>query len=131
MANRPPPHRLARTLSAFAPAPASGGPQRAAAGELAVIAGGEAATFECCRAAFKAMSSHQFHGGSSGQGLAVKRWGQGWPRTTHHVRGDQSVSTGASLKTCGHGQRGSSATTFAWSFRRRMSSGSKWSFKAS
>jgi 3-hydroxyisobutyrate dehydrogenase-like beta-hydroxyacid dehydrogenase len=53
-------------------APVSGGPQRAEAGDLAVIAGGDAATFERCRAIFKALSSHQFHVGGSGQGLALK-----------------------------------------------------------
>ena len=42
-----------------------GSEARAAAGELAVIAGGDA--FERCRAVFKAMSTHQFHVAASGR----------------------------------------------------------------
>ena len=41
-------------------------------GELSVIAGGDKATFESCRPMFAAMSSHQFHVGGIGQGLALK-----------------------------------------------------------
>jgi 3-hydroxyisobutyrate dehydrogenase-like beta-hydroxyacid dehydrogenase len=53
-------------------APVSGGSARAASGELSVIAGGDAATFESCGPMFKAMSVHQFHVGNIGQGLALK-----------------------------------------------------------
>ncbi|HJU33436.1 MAG TPA: NAD(P)-binding domain-containing protein [Hyphomicrobiaceae bacterium] len=53
-------------------APVSGGSTRAATGELSVIAGGDAATFEACLPMFKAMSSNQFHVGGIGQGLALK-----------------------------------------------------------
>ena len=53
-------------------APVSGGSARATSGELSVIAGGDAATFDSCGAMFKAMSSNQFHVGSIGQGLALK-----------------------------------------------------------
>jgi 3-hydroxyisobutyrate dehydrogenase-like beta-hydroxyacid dehydrogenase len=53
-------------------APVSGGSTRAVSGELSVIAGGDAATFEACRPMFKAMSSNQFHVGGIGQGLALK-----------------------------------------------------------
>jgi len=53
-------------------APVSGGSARAASGELSVSAGGDAATFESCRAMFKGMSANQFHVGGIGQGLALK-----------------------------------------------------------
>jgi 3-hydroxyisobutyrate dehydrogenase-like beta-hydroxyacid dehydrogenase len=64
--------RLQSLGIAMLDAPVSGGSQRAQAGELAVIAGGDAAAFERCRAIFQAMSTHQFHVGDSGQGLALK-----------------------------------------------------------
>jgi 3-hydroxyisobutyrate dehydrogenase-like beta-hydroxyacid dehydrogenase len=64
-------HLLSRGI-AMLDAPVSGGSQRAEAGQLAVIAGGDAATFARCRGVFKAMSRHQFHVGASGQGLALK-----------------------------------------------------------
>ena len=64
--------RLQQAGIAMLDAPVSGGSARATAGELAVIAGGDAATFERCRAVFKAMSTHQFHVGGIGQGLALK-----------------------------------------------------------
>jgi hypothetical protein len=53
-------------------APVSGGTERAASGELSVIAGGDAATFEACRDLFKAMGTNLFHVGGLGQGLAMK-----------------------------------------------------------
>lgn len=53
-------------------APVSGGSARADTGELSVIAGGDAATFQACLPMFKAMSSNQFHVGGTGQGLALK-----------------------------------------------------------
>ena len=64
--------RLQQAGIAMLDAPVSGGSARATAGELAVIAGGDAAAFERCRAVFKAMSTHQFHVGGIGQGLALK-----------------------------------------------------------
>ena len=64
--------RLRQAGIAMLDAPVSGGSTRAASGELSVIAGGEAATFESCGAMFKAMSTHQFHVGGIGQGLALK-----------------------------------------------------------
>ena len=64
--------RLRQAGIAMLDAPVSGGSTRAASGELSVIAGGEAATFESCGPMFKAMSTHQFHVGGSGQGLALK-----------------------------------------------------------
>jgi 3-hydroxyisobutyrate dehydrogenase-like beta-hydroxyacid dehydrogenase len=64
--------RLAEAGIAMLDAPVSGGSARAAAGELSVIAGGDAATFESCRAMFKAMSTNQFHVGGIGKGLALK-----------------------------------------------------------
>jgi 3-hydroxyisobutyrate dehydrogenase-like beta-hydroxyacid dehydrogenase len=64
--------RLQTAGIAMLDAPVSGGSARAQSGELAVIAGGDAAAFASCRAMFKAMSSHQFHVGGSGQGLALK-----------------------------------------------------------
>lgn len=53
-------------------APVSGGSARAADGSLAIICGGEAATFDAWLPVFKAMSANQFHVGSIGQGLALK-----------------------------------------------------------
>jgi 3-hydroxyisobutyrate dehydrogenase-like beta-hydroxyacid dehydrogenase len=64
--------RLQDAGIAMLDAPVSGGSARAIAGELAVIAGGDAATFESCRAMFKRLSSNQFHVGGIGQGLALK-----------------------------------------------------------
>ena len=53
-------------------APVSGGTVRAASGELSIIAGGPADTFEACRDVFKAMGANLFHVGGLGQGLAMK-----------------------------------------------------------
>lgn len=53
-------------------APVSGGTERAQSGELSVIAGGAAETFEACRDLFKAMGTKIFHVGGLGQGLAMK-----------------------------------------------------------
>jgi 3-hydroxyisobutyrate dehydrogenase len=64
--------RLRENGIAMLDAPVSGGSGRAVSGELSVIAGGEAETFESCRAMFKAMSATQFHVGHIGQGLALK-----------------------------------------------------------
>jgi 3-hydroxyisobutyrate dehydrogenase len=69
-------HRLAATLAArriaMLDAPVSGGTERATSGELSIIAGGEAATFEACRDLFKAMGTSLFHVGPLGAGLALK-----------------------------------------------------------
>ena len=68
--------RLAEALAArgvaMLDAPVSGGTERAASGELSIIAGGEAATFEACRDIFKAMGTNLFHVGPLGAGLAMK-----------------------------------------------------------
>src|SRR5262245_18253878 len=68
--------RLAGELAArgvtMLDAPVSGGTVRAASGELSIIAGGDAATFEACRDVFKAMGTKLFHVGAVGQGLAMK-----------------------------------------------------------
>jgi len=68
--------RLGQTLAArgiaMLDAPVSGGTERAATGELSVIAGGEAATFEACRDLFQAMGTNLFHVGPLGAGLAMK-----------------------------------------------------------
>lgn len=53
-------------------APVSGGTVRAASGELSIIAGGDAATFEACRDLFKAIGANLFHVGPLGHGLAMK-----------------------------------------------------------
>jgi len=53
-------------------APVSGGTERAATGELSIIAGGDRPTFEACRDLFEAMGAKQFHVGALGQGLAMK-----------------------------------------------------------
>jgi len=68
--------RLADTLAtrrvAMLDAPVSGGTERAATGELSIIGGGAAETFEGCRDLFKAMGTKIFHVGGLGQGLAMK-----------------------------------------------------------
>jgi 3-hydroxyisobutyrate dehydrogenase len=64
--------RLAARNVAMLDAPVSGGTTRAASGELSVIVGGPAATFEACRDLFKAMGTNIFHVGGPGQGLAMK-----------------------------------------------------------
>ena len=68
--------RLAETLAArsiaMLDAPVSGGTERATSGELSIIAGGDAATFETCRDLFKAMGTNLFHVGPLGAGLALK-----------------------------------------------------------
>jgi 3-hydroxyisobutyrate dehydrogenase len=68
--------RLADTLAArniaMLDAPVSGGTERAGTGELSIIAGGKAETFEACRDLFLAMGSKLFHVGDLGQGLAMK-----------------------------------------------------------
>jgi 3-hydroxyisobutyrate dehydrogenase len=68
--------RLAETLAqsgvAMLDAPVSGGTERAATGELSIIAGGAPETFEACRDLFKAMGTQLFHVGGLGQGLAMK-----------------------------------------------------------
>ena len=53
-------------------APVSGGTERAKSGELSIIAGGEAATFDACHDLFKAMGTNLFHVGPLGSGLAMK-----------------------------------------------------------
>lgn len=68
--------RLAGELAArgvaMLDAPVSGGTVRAASGELSIIAGGAAETFEACRDMFQAMGTKLFHVGALGQGLAMK-----------------------------------------------------------
>jgi 3-hydroxyisobutyrate dehydrogenase len=53
-------------------APVSGGTERAASGELSIIAGGTKDAFEACRDLFEAMGKNLFHVGGIGQGLALK-----------------------------------------------------------
>jgi 3-hydroxyisobutyrate dehydrogenase-like beta-hydroxyacid dehydrogenase len=53
-------------------APVSGGTERAATGELSVIAGGAKQTFAVCQDLFRAMGKNLFHVGGLGQGLAMK-----------------------------------------------------------
>ena len=64
--------QLATRKVAMLDAPVSGGTVRAASGELSIIAGGPADTFEACRDVFKAMGANLFHVGALGQGLAMK-----------------------------------------------------------
>jgi 3-hydroxyisobutyrate dehydrogenase len=53
-------------------APVSGGTDRAARGDLTIIAGGDERTVEACRDLFQAMGTKTFHVGGIGQGLAMK-----------------------------------------------------------
>jgi 3-hydroxyisobutyrate dehydrogenase len=64
--------QLAARNVAMLDAPVSGGTVRAISGELSVIVGGPAATFEACRDLFQAMGTKLFHVGALGQGLAMK-----------------------------------------------------------
>jgi 3-hydroxyisobutyrate dehydrogenase len=68
--------RLARELAAqgiaMLDAPVSGGTTRAETGELSIIVGGDADTFEACRDVFKGMGTGIFHVGDVGKGLAMK-----------------------------------------------------------
>ena len=63
---------LAARGIAMLDAPVSGGTERAITGELSIIGGGAAETFEACRDLFKAMGTKIFHVGGLGQGLAMK-----------------------------------------------------------
>jgi len=63
---------LAARGIAMLDAPVSGGTERAVTGELSIIGGGAAETFEACRDLFKAMGTKIFHVGGLGQGLAMK-----------------------------------------------------------
>jgi 3-hydroxyisobutyrate dehydrogenase len=63
---------LAARGVAMLDAPVSGGTEHAGSGELSVIVGGPADTFEACRDLFKAMGTKIFHVGGLGQGLAMK-----------------------------------------------------------
>jgi 3-hydroxyisobutyrate dehydrogenase len=68
--------RLGDTLAtrgvAMVDAPVSGGTERAASGELSIIAGGPADTVKACGDLFRAMGRNVFHVGGLGQGLAMK-----------------------------------------------------------
>jgi 3-hydroxyisobutyrate dehydrogenase-like beta-hydroxyacid dehydrogenase len=64
--------RLAAKSVAMLDAPVSGGTERAASGELSIIAGGPRDAFDACRDVFEAMGTRLFHVGGSGQGLAMK-----------------------------------------------------------
>ena len=68
--------RLGDTLAArgvaMVDAPVSGGTERAASGELSIIAGGPADTVKACDDLFRAMGRNVFHVGELGQGLAMK-----------------------------------------------------------
>jgi 3-hydroxyisobutyrate dehydrogenase len=64
--------RLAERGIAMLDAPVSGGTERAATGELSIIAGGAKETFAACEDVFRAMGKNLFHVGTLGQGLAMK-----------------------------------------------------------
>jgi 3-hydroxyisobutyrate dehydrogenase-like beta-hydroxyacid dehydrogenase len=53
-------------------APVSGGPVKAAAGELAIMVGGPPEVFERCRPVLEALSSHLVHVGPAGHGEIAK-----------------------------------------------------------
>ncbi|HEX6211087.1 MAG TPA: NAD(P)-dependent oxidoreductase [Methylomirabilota bacterium] len=64
--------QLAARSIAMIDAPVSGGTERAASGELSIIAGGPADTVKACDDLFRAMGRNVFHVGGLGQGLAMK-----------------------------------------------------------
>jgi 3-hydroxyisobutyrate dehydrogenase/2-hydroxy-3-oxopropionate reductase len=61
-----------RVGATFLDAPVSGGPEGAAAGTLAIMVGGDAASFERALPLFEAMGQNIRHCGPSGAGTAVK-----------------------------------------------------------
>ena len=63
---------LAEKGVALFDAPVSGGAERADAGDLSAIVGGDAAAMEDVRPILEAYSSRVFHVGEAGQGLAMK-----------------------------------------------------------
>jgi 3-hydroxyisobutyrate dehydrogenase len=64
--------QLAARGIALVDAPVSGGTERAAAGELSIIAGGAVDTVKACDDLFRGMGRNVFHVGALGQGLAMK-----------------------------------------------------------
>ena len=60
--------QLAARGIAMLDAPVSGGTERAASGELSIIAGGAAETFAACHDLFRAMGTNVFHVGGLGPG---------------------------------------------------------------
>jgi 3-hydroxyisobutyrate dehydrogenase-like beta-hydroxyacid dehydrogenase len=64
--------RLASAGISVLDAPVSGGPARAAAGELTVMVGGPVEVFERCRPVLEALSAHLVHVGPTGHGEIAK-----------------------------------------------------------
>jgi len=64
--------RLAPAGIGVLDAPVSGGPGRAAAGELAIMVGGPEDVFERCRPVLEALASHLTHVGPTGHGEIAK-----------------------------------------------------------
>ena len=64
--------RLAPAGVGVLDAPVSGGPVKAAAGELAIMVGGPVEVFERCRPVLEALASHVVHVGPTGHGEIAK-----------------------------------------------------------
>lgn len=64
--------QLRESGAAFIDAPVSGGPKRAATGELTMVLGGEAADIERAKPVLSALSTRQVHVGASGAGHMAK-----------------------------------------------------------
>jgi 3-hydroxyisobutyrate dehydrogenase len=64
--------RLASVGVGVLDAPVSGGPAKAAAGELAIMVGGPPEVFERCRPVLEALASHLVHVGPTGHGEIAK-----------------------------------------------------------
>ncbi|HUY90193.1 MAG TPA: NAD(P)-dependent oxidoreductase [Pirellulales bacterium] len=64
--------RLSEAGMGMLDAPVSGGPGGAAAGTLAIMAGGAAADFQRCRGVLEALGKHLFHVGPLGAGQTIK-----------------------------------------------------------
>lgn len=64
--------RLAPAGVGVLDAPVSGGPAKAAAGELAIMAGGSGEVFERCRPVLETLASHLVHVGPTGHGEIAK-----------------------------------------------------------
>jgi 3-hydroxyisobutyrate dehydrogenase len=116
--------RLADTLAAhgiaMVDAPVSGGTERAQSGELSIIAGGSAASFEACRDLFEAMGKRLFHVGGLGQGLAMKLVNNMLVQVNTVAVAEAlvlGVKAGLDPQTIYDVVRVSTGTSFAWDMR--------------
>jgi 3-hydroxyisobutyrate dehydrogenase len=111
---------LAARGAAMLDAPVSGGTERAASGELAIIAGGPAETVKACDDLFRAMGRHVFHVGALGQGLAMKLVNNMLIQVGTVAVAEAlvlGVKAGLDPNTMYEVVRASTGTSFAWEMR--------------